>query len=260
MGKTATKSRLSISGELRGLIFDVDGTLAETEEVHRHCFNAVFERAGLEDRWDQERYGELLHVTGGKERMRAHFAQSKNRLSSATIASFHQSKNACYAERMKSASPALRPGIDRLIKEAKANGLKLGIATTTSLSNLEALMRCHFGAHWRQDFSAVVCGEMVNRKKPHPEAYTQALKQMQLDPSQAIAFEDSNPGVASARDAGLAVIATPSLYFKEADFSRASLCIDNLGLGLDEQSPPVGIPQLADWFQHQLCTHAEHGA
>lgn len=251
MDKSANQSRQNDTGNLRGLVFDVDGTLAETEEVHRHCFNTIFEHAGLEDRWDQERYGELLEVTGGKERMRAHFEQSSHHLSDATIASLHQFKNACYAKRMKNDPPALRPGVDRLIQEAKETGLQLGIATTTSLSNLEALMCAHFGQHWRQDFSAVVCVEMLSQKKPHPEAYTQALTKMQLEPSQVIAFEDSNPGVASARDAGLAVIATPSLYFKDADFSRASLCIDHLELGLDEHSPPVGIPQLADWFQHQ---------
>lgn len=147
MGKSATQRALNVTGNLRGLIFDVDGTLAETEEVHRDCFNAVFERAGLEVRWDQARYKELLQVTGGKERMRAYFNHSKYRLSSATIASFHQSKNAYYAERMKNTPPALRPGIARLIQEAKEARLQLGIATTTSLSNLEALMRCHFGEH-----------------------------------------------------------------------------------------------------------------
>lgn len=259
MGKTATLSRPNDTGKLRGLIFDVDGTLAETEQVHRQCFNAVFEHAGLEDRWSQEQYGELLQVTGGKERMHAHFAQSKTRPSSARIASFHQLKNACYAKRMKNDPPALRPGINRLIQEAKESGLQLGIATTTSLCNLEALMRCHFGELWRQDFSAVICGEMVRQKKPHHEAYSRALNKMRLEPSQVIAFEDSSPGVASARDAGLAVIATPSLYFKDADFSRASICIDHLELGLGAQPPPVGIPQLADWFQHLHKTHAGHG-
>ncbi|MGB0865747.1 MAG: HAD-IA family hydrolase [Granulosicoccaceae bacterium] len=251
----AEASRLC-ARQLRGLIFDVDGTLAETEEVHRHCFNAVFEAAGLPDHWDQQLYAQLLHVTGGKERMRSYFERSTPPLDKDTIASFHTRKNACYARRLEDTPPALRPGIKTLIESAKAQGIKLGIATTTSRSNLAALMNSHFGTRWRDDFCAVVCGEMVQRKKPHPEAYVMALQQMQLTAQDTLAFEDSQPGVDSAKEAGLTVIATPSLYFKSSDFSRADLCIDHLELFPSDKTPALGIPQLADWFKGLQNAHA----
>lgn len=241
---------------LRGLIFDVDGTLAETEELHRQCFNAAFESAGLGDHWDRERYAELLHTPGGRERLARHFRESRRPLDAAAIAALHRDKNARYAERLALSPPALRPGIAGLLDSASRTGLALGIATTTSLDNLEALMRGHFGAGWRARFAAVVCGESVQHKKPHPQAYQLALQQMRLGPAQALAFEDSGPGVAAARAAGLAVVATPSQYFKDDDLRAATLCLDHLGLFPSGDTGPPEVPQLADWFERLSGEHA----
>ncbi len=234
---------------LAALIFDVDGTLAETEELHRECFNEVFAHAGLTQRWQREQYGALLTVTGGKERMRSYFDSTDIRLSDRTIAAFHEEKNRRYTARFAKCPPPLRPGVANLVYEANLAGIALGIATTTSLGNLQALMGFHFGPAWRETFATVVCGEMVENKKPDPEVYEQALIRMQINPSQALAVEDSEVGVAAARAAGMAVLATPSLYFSGADFSAADLLLPNLEQGLPgRETTPLGIAQLADWF------------
>ena len=171
---------------LQALLFDVDGTLAETEEGHREAFNAVFAEAGLEWRWDRAHYRDLLRVTGGKERMLHHARlHDPGRLAAveAQLEPLHKAKNARFSRWMKASGGALRPGVRRLIDEAKAAGLRLGVVTTTSRANLEALLAAGFGGEAL--FDVIVCGEDVRRKKPDPEAYELALARLDLAPPRA---------------------------------------------------------------------------
>lgn len=211
---------------LRGLIFDVDGTLAETEEGHRQAFNEVFAAFAIPWHWAPDHYRELLRVTGGRERMLHHArAHDPHRLAAieADIAALHSAKNQRYAAWVEASGGALRPGVRRLIDEARASGLSLAIATTTSRANVEALLISAFGAEGPALFTAIVCGEDVRRKKPDPEVFTLALERLALRPQACIAFEDSRNGLLAARAANLAVIVTPSLYTAHEDFAGATL-------------------------------------
>ena len=216
---------------LRALVFDVDGTLAETEEGHREAFNAVFAEAGLPWVWSQTHYKTLLRVTGGKERM-FHHAQlyDPKRLAevAAKLPDLHKAKNARYAQWVRASGGALRPGVRRLIGEAKAAGLRLAVATTTSRANLDALLAAAFGA---SPFDVAVCGEDVARKKPDPEVYFIALERLALGPEAALAFEDTRNGLLAARGAGLRCVVTPSVYSQGEDFKGAALLTRDLDEG-----------------------------
>ncbi len=220
--------------ELGALLFDVDGTLAETEEGHRAAFNAVFAAGGLPWNWTQAHYRDLLRVTGGKERMLSHarlhdperFAEVEAR-----VGELHQAKNARYAQWVAANGGALRPGVRRLIGEAKAAWLRLAIVTTTSRANIDALLAAAFGG--ANPFDVMICGEDVSRKKPDPEAYVVALERLGLAPEAGVALEDTRNGVLAARAAGLDVIVTPSLYSEGEDFSGASLVAPDLDRGPD---------------------------
>lgn len=207
---------------LKALLWDVDGTLAETErDGHRVAFNLAFEARGLPWRWDEAQYGKLLAVSGGRERL-LHFMFGRGDVPplagerEALAAALHRQKNAFYAELVQQRRLALRPGVADLIDECAARGVRLAIATTTSRSNLEALMDGAFGKQWAQRFAAVVCGEDVVRKKPDPEVYVAALAALRIEPLQAVALEDSPGGVAAARAAGIPVVVTLSHYFADA--------------------------------------------
>lgn len=216
---------------LKALIFDVDGTLAETEELHRVCFNEAFARAGHDWEWSQGLYGDLLKVTGGKERIRRYldrFGVDLGADAAARIAALHAEKNRLYALRTNS-GVTLRPGIARLIKEAKECGLAVAIATTTSRSNLDALLRAAFGEGGAACFSAIVTGEDVARKKPDPEAYLRALAELGLAPSECVAFEDSRNGLIAAKAAGLPVVLAPSLYTERENHEEADCVVSDLG-------------------------------
>ena len=217
--------------DLAALIFDVDGTLAETEELHREAFNRAFAAEGLPYRWDQTLYRSLLLVTGGRQRIEHFFEQSTD-LTEPQIAELaprlHRAKNGHYAEVMADSPIELRPGVADLLRQARATPLKLAIATTTSRVNLEGLARRFPGELDLDGFDVVVCGEDVTALKPDPEVYRTALQRLALPAGRCLAFEDTRNGVESAVGAGLRAVVTPSLYSTGQDFSAATAVLEDL--------------------------------
>lgn len=214
---------------LQALIFDVDGTLAESEEAHRAAFNAAFAEAQLDWYWDRAQYAQLLAVTGGKERIRHYWQQSPHRARQDPadwIAQLHQRKNQLYAEAVRGGAVPLRSGVRRLIAEAQRAGLRLAIATTTSEANVQALLDASGLAG---PFHCIVAGDAVGMKKPAPDVYLEALRRLQLPARSCLALEDSEPGLRAARAAGIATLVTTSVYTQQQDFSGALAVLDQLG-------------------------------
>lgn len=214
------------------ILFDLDGTLAETErDGHRVAFNRAFEESGLPWHWDERLYGALLQVTGGKERIASYAARHDPGWlarpdSSRRIADLHARKNALYAELVKRGAVALRPGAAQLLDEIELAGWRLGIVSTTSRANLDALLGATLGAGAIDRLALVVCGEDVERKKPDPQAYALALRRLQLAAGRAIAIEDSRNGLLAAHRAGIATLIVRSLYSADEDFSEARAVFD----------------------------------
>ena len=220
---------------LRALLFDVDGTLAETErDGHRIAFNRAFRDRGLHWDWDAKQYGELLQITGGRERI-AHYAALHDphwlarANAQSSIAELHARKNHHYAELVQRGRIALRPGLQALLTQARAADLTLGIVTTTSRDNLDALLEVSFDADTRAAFALRIVGEDVTRKKPDPECYCRALAMLGLAADQALAVEDSRNGLRAASAAGLRTLIVRSHYFRDEDFREAAVVIDEFG-------------------------------
>jgi len=203
---------------LKALIWDVDGTLAETEdEGHRVAFNRAFAEAGLAWHWDSALYGELLAVAGGKERL-LHWWQRIDPAAAAApgaeafVRSLHQRKTAWYAEVLARGGVGLRPGVAALLAEAHAAGLQQAIATTTTPGNVTQLVEVTLGASGHRLFTVVGAGDVVPRKKPAPDIYAWVLARLGTAPSDCLAIEDSAIGVAAAQAAGVPVLLTRSRY------------------------------------------------
>lgn len=213
----------------RALIFDVDGTLAETEEAHRLAFNRAFDEAAMTWCWSKDDYRRLLRTTGGKERMRAHrTAIDADGPSDERIAQLHRRKTAIYNEIVTSGGIALRPGVENLIAAARGAGLRIAVATTTNRPNVDALCHACWTAPASDVFDVIAAGDEVASKKPAPDVFLLALDRLQLGPEHCIAFEDSRNGLLSAKAAGLTVIVTPSAYTNDEDFSGADCLLPDL--------------------------------
>lgn len=244
---------------LRALIFDVDGTLADTEECHRRAFNAAFAACDLGWWWNRATYRELLRVAGGRWRLRAYAERADAAMAARAdfddlLLALHQDKTRRYDTLLREQPLPLRPGIARLLDEAGADGVRLAIATTTTPDNLDALLKPTLGAGWRERFAALVCGGEVAHLKPAPDAYLEALRRLNVAADEALAFEDSANGVRSAHAAGLAAIATPTWYSQVDELPPALIVLPHLG---DPQRPlPSGTPGAP--FVNLACLRAWH--
>ncbi len=225
------------------LLWDVDGTLAETErDGHRRAFNRAFRQAGLSAHWDVEAYGELLAITGGAERLGAYLTRHEGQPPDPQrVAALHASKQRHYAALVAEGTLALRPGVRTLIEAAAAAGLRQAIVTTSGRGAVDALARQLF-ADLLGAFDVWVCGGDVARKKPHPEAYRMALELLHLEPREACAIEDSSAGLTAAVGAGLACVVSLSHYSAQEPvgrFAGAGAVVDQLGDGAQVlQGPP----------------------
>ena len=221
--------------ELKALLFDVDGTLADTErDGHRVAFNRAFVDAGLGWDWSPELYGELLAVTGGKERIRYYLDNFNTAFSrpddlDGFIRGLHAAKTDHYTQLLAEGAIPLRSGVRRLIDEARAEGLRMAISTTTTPANVEALLVHALAPDAMSWFEVIAAGDIVPAKKPAPDIYDYAMQEMGLTPADCIAFEDSRNGILSSQGANLATIITVNGYTAEDDFSGASIVLEEMG-------------------------------
>lgn len=230
---------------LKALIFDVDGTLADTELAHLAAFNQAFEEMGMDWRWDLPLYTRLLEVSGGKERIRAYWGERGDMPRDIggglddTIARIHELKTAAYEQAVQDGRVALRPGVLDLMSSAIDAGLLLAIATTTSPVNITSLLKRCVGLDWRDMFSVIEDASTAPRKKPDPMVYQQTLQRLGLPAVQALAFEDSANGLQAARRAGLATVVTPNDFTAHHDFTGALRVLPTL--------QDVTLAQLRQW-------------
>ena len=213
---------------LQALIFDVDGTLADTEAVHLQAFNEAFAQEGMPWHWSEAQYTELLEVSGGKERMLHYWRQVDPHVRELevgareqVVARLHEIKTAAYEARVADGAVPLRPGVLALMEAARRVDWTLAIATTTSPVNIGALLCPVLGPDWRLHFAAIGDASTAPRKKPDPQVYLQVLREIGKPAGACIALEDSHNGLRAAAAAGVATVVTPTRYTEHQDFSAA---------------------------------------
>lgn len=240
-----------VGGSLKALIFDVDGTLADTErDGHRVAFNRAFQESGLDWHWDTELYGRLLAVGGGKERIGyfcRHFLADPAeaaRWTPEAIRELHGLKTSHYTALLDQGLIPLRPGVERLIREARAAGVRLAIASTTTPVNVTTLLARHFGEASTAWFEVIAAGDAVPAKKPAPDIYFLALERLGLVPEDCLALEDSQSGLRAARGAALPTVVTVTGYTRWQDLGPAEIVLDHLG---EPDLPFQVLPSNADY-------------
>lgn len=230
----------NIAMALRALMFDVDGTLADTEpQGHLPAYNRAFKELGLGWQWSKKLYRQLLLLPGGRERIEHYLSEhapdlgphrdeiERNR--KAWVESLHRLKSQHFRERLEAGEVTLRPGVRRLMLEAGQTGLQLALVTNASRASLEPFLEYTLGPDLRGHVDVIASGEEVTHKKPAPDLYRLALRRLGRRPGECVALEDSAMGLAAARAAGIPVVVTVNADTRDQDFSDALLVVDRLG-------------------------------
>ncbi|HUO68413.1 MAG TPA: HAD-IA family hydrolase [Gammaproteobacteria bacterium] len=228
---------------MKALIFDCDGVLVDTErDGHRVAFNRAFEAAGIDAEWDVELYGELLKIAGGKERMTHYFNEAgwpEGQTAATLIPELHKRKTAIFTNLIAQGSLPLRPGVSRIVDEAHAAGIRLGVCTTSDPKAIDGVLDL-FGAERKAWFEIVLAGDVVKKKKPDPEIYNLAKQRFGLKGSACVVIEDSRNGLLASLDAGMPTLITTSTYTRDEDFTGAAKVVPELG------DPPRVLVTLED--------------
>jgi HAD superfamily hydrolase (TIGR01509 family) len=228
--------------KLQALLFDCDGVLVDTErDGHRVAFNKAFAAKGLPVEWSVERYGELLHTAGGKERMRRHFDETEWPVDEAEqdafIKDLHRLKTDVFMALISEGQLPLRPGIARVMEAAIKAGVTIAVCSTSSERAVQRIVDVMLDEGVAPKVS-VFAGDMVKAKKPDPAIYLMAVSELDLDGAQCVVVEDSHIGLSAATSAGIRCIVTQSSYTQNEDFSAASRVVPDLdvdgGVGLNE--------------------------
>lgn len=220
--------------KLDTIIFDVDGTMADTEEVHRLAFNFVFDEYGLDWNWTPALYEQLLAISGGRERITAYGKELRSRFGSDDefrdfVITMHQAKTRKYAAMLTEGEVRLRSGVRRLIDEARAAGITLAIATSSAYTNAETLLDNNLPPGWRDWFSAIETCDSISQKKPSPAVYNAVISKLGCDVECTLALEDTPNGLFAASAAGLATIVTTHRFTRDQAFPDAALVVDSVG-------------------------------
>jgi HAD superfamily hydrolase (TIGR01509 family) len=228
---------------MKALIFDCDGVLVDTErDGHRVAFNRAFAAAGIAAEWSVEEYGQLLKIAGGKERMTHYFDRHgwpRGQSAETLIPALHKRKTEIFTDLIAGGSLPLRPGVTRLVEEARAAGIRLGVCTTSAPKAIDGVLDL-LGPERKEWFEIVLAGDIVKKKKPDPEIYVLAKERLGLDGRDCVVIEDSRNGLIAARGAGMPTLITTSTYTRDEDFTGAAKVVPELG------DPPNVLVTLKD--------------
>lgn len=219
---------------LEGVVFDVDGTIADTEEVHRQAFNLAFQQFDLDWNWTPTLYEELLKISGGRERITYYGSDLRNgfRTDKAFqnfVLKIHGVKTEIYRDLLHSGAIKLRPGVERLFDDCRRENILLAIATSSKYANLKTLLDQNLGSEWRELFETIKTCDSVDEKKPSPAVYLAVLEEFPIPATRCLAFEDTKNGLGAATGAGICTIITTHFFTRHHHFPNAGLVIDQLG-------------------------------
>ncbi len=219
---------------LQAIIFDVDGTVAETADLHRAAFNRVFQEHGLSWHWDREIFSQLSPVEFSLPKLRLFSAATRRSGQGrapchSDLAKIAQRKAQIYCQLVRDGAAHLRPGVARLVQEALHEGLSLGAVSTSTRVETQTLLSATLGFQNLASFTSLKTAEDARVPAAERSLYQAVLEDFGIKGHRAIAIDDSARGAAAAAYNGIPALATPSMYTASNHFEHAALTLSDLG-------------------------------
>ena len=226
----APHPRTSHLQSLDCILFDLDGVIADTEDLHRQAYNRAFAEAGIPIHWSEADYrARLIQSAGTKLQTVEPPAGVSDPV--AFRKQLYARKRELYLEILNTGDLEPRPGVVRLVTQALEADLVLGAASTCAKEGALAILNRTLGPSLTSRFATIKAGDDVKRRKPFPDIYLLAIESLGFPVERCVAIEDSRHGLESAKAAGLWTLVTPSRYTRGDDFSEADLVVEDLDRG-----------------------------
>ena len=217
--------------KLSAVFWDVDGTIAETELCgHRVAFNFAFKDYDLDWYWSENKYIDLLKISGGLNRIKHYRNEISSEISNNQCSKIQSRKRFYYRELVQAGKIKVRSGVIRLIEELANFNVEQFIVTTSGRESLDPFLNTSLTSHLKV-FSGIITYEDVSKHKPFPDAYKLALQLSKFPQANCIAIEDSRIGVESSKAADLNCLLTLPTWTKNFQniTKKANACVDSLG-------------------------------
>ena len=197
-----------MENKLKGLLFDLDGVLVNTEINHFQSWKSIAEELNVAF---DEKFNESLKGLSRADSLKTILTHNSLELNDEQFSSLLQLKNTYYLESIKNLNEEnILPGVMDLIREAKAKKIKLGVGSSSK--NARTILK-RIGL--TKYFDVIVDGNDVVLPKPHPEVFEKGARALQLSPKEIIVFEDAQSGVEAARCGGFRVFGVGNMELME---------------------------------------------
>ncbi|CAO2207090.1 unnamed protein product [Urochloa humidicola] len=239
----AVSAAASPAPSLDALIFDCDGVILESENLHRQAYNDAFAHFGVRCPpasadplyWDEAFYDELQNrIGGGKPKMRWYFGEngwpsskifemppSTDSEKEKLVDIIQDWKTERYKEIIKSGIVEPRPGVLRLMDEVKGAGIKLAVCSAATKSSVIMCLENLIGIERFNGLDCFLAGDDVKLKKPDPTIYVTAAEKLGVESKNCLVVEDSVIGLLAAKGAGMSCIITYTSSTASQDFTDA---------------------------------------
>ncbi|KAL1560620.1 bifunctional riboflavin kinase/FMN phosphatase-like isoform X1 [Salvia divinorum] len=239
MGSAAENS--TSDPQISAVIFDLDGTLLNTEDVTKNVLKNFLAKYGRVQDSDKE-----------KKRLGMTFKESSLTIVNdydlpLTTEEYVKEILPMYQGTWLLAKPL--PGANRLMRHLHKHGVPFGLASNSLRKNIEGKISHHDG--WKDNFNVILGSDEVESGKPAPDLFLEAAKRMDMDPSCCLVIEDSVVGVKAGKAANMKVVAVPSLENESDSYSIADSILHSL---LEFQPEHWGLPEFDDWVDNALPT------
>eukprot|EP00898_Chlorokybus_atmophyticus_P004484 jgi/Chlat1/5036/Chrsp329S04917 len=251
---TALAAVEAAGGSSQALIFDCDGVILESEDLHRRAYNDAFKHFDVvcpegyrnpstgATEWTEDFYDDLQNrVGGGKPKMRWYFssygwptskagpAPTTQEQQDSLIDLLQDWKTSRYQQIIAGGEVQARPGIVQLIDEAFEKGVKVAVCSAATKSSVIFVLSNLLGQDRFNRLDCFLAGDDVDKKKPDPKIYKVAAKHLGVDPASCVVVEDSLIGLQAAKGAGMRCVITYTSSTRNQDFSPADLVLPEIG-------------------------------